>query len=149
MPRSGPLHDESLDTWMFALLGGGISIPLTAASYWRTGSALSLSAVLLGGLVAAYLAERRAGGSAGVGLRAGLVGALPVLWLLADVLSAWTALSGPAWFMAAGTLLTGLVVAAFAALGVGLSAIVGALGGRVGTWLAGSGRRDEPPAAGS
>jgi len=149
MPSRGPLQNESLDTWRYALLGGVLSMPVTVASYWQTGSELSFAAVLLGGLIAAYLSERRMGTSAGVGRRAGLVGGLPVLWVLADILGAASALSGPAWFTAAGTVLTGLMLVGFGALCFGISAVVGTLGGMVGAWLARSGGRETPPAAGS
>lgn len=149
MPSIGPRQHESFETWRYALVGGVLSMPVTVASYWRTGSEMSFSAVLLGGLVAAYLAERRTGTSAGVGLRAGLVGGLPVLWVLADIVGAATALSGPTWFTAAGTVLTGVVLVGFGVFCFGLSAVVGAIGGLIGAWLAGSGSRGTQPPAGS
>lgn len=146
MARIGPLRTESTATWKYALVGGVVSLPATTASYWQTGSEMSLASVLLGSLLAGYLAKRKTGTSAGVGVRAGLVGALPVLWVLSDVLGASTALSGPPWFVAAGTLLTILTLTAVGVLGFGLSALVGGVGGRVGGWLAGSnGSRGSPP----
>lgn len=137
MARIESLPAASSDTWRFALLGGLASLPFTTASYWQTGSELSLSPVFFGGLLAAYLARRKHGTAKGVGLRAGLIGGLPGLWVLYDVLVAATALSGPPWFMAAGVVMTALFLMTVAVLAFGLSALVGAVGGRVGGWLAG------------
>lgn len=149
MVRIGPLRIELNTRWKYALVGGFASIPMTTASYWQTGSEISVSGVLLGGLLAGYLAKRKLGSSHGVGLRAGFVGALPVLWVVYNVLRAATALSGPTWFILSGIGLTVLTLAAFAVLSVGLSGIVGEVGGRIGGWLAGSVDQRPSPATGS
>ena len=85
VPRIGPFPDALSDTWRYALAGGLVALPATAIGYWLSGSELSLSPVLLGGVLAGYLARRGPGG-AGVaaGVRAGLVGAFPALWLVVD-----------------------------------------------------------------
>ncbi|WP_255195939.1 DUF5518 domain-containing protein [Halorarius litoreus] len=124
------------DTWRYALVGGLVSIPFTAASYLETGSELSLSAVLVGGFLAGYLAECRTGTSTGVGVRAGVVGALPALWLLVDMLETVGSLSNPLWFSAA------LVALALAVTGLAfvLGGLGGELGAMVGSWAAGTRR---------
>lgn len=147
--RTGPLPPSLSDTWKYALVGGLISVPLTTVGYWQSGSELSLSPVLLGGLLAGYLARRATGTADGVGVRAGVVGALPTLWILADVLGAASALSGPTWFMAVGVGFTGAILLVVAVVGFGLGALAGALGARAGSWLAGRTGRRGPPAAGS
>lgn len=146
--RTGPLPTSVSDTWKYALLGGLVSVPLTTVGYWQSGSELSLSPVLFGGLIAGYLARRATGTADGVGVRAGLVGALPTLWILADVLGAASALAGPTWFVAVGVGFTGAILLVVAVVGFGLGALAGALGARAGSWLAGRSER-RPPAAGS
>ena len=146
MSRTGPLPLELSDTWTYALLGGLASVPFTVVGYAQSGSELSLAPVFFGGILAGYLARRRTGTRAGVGARAGLVGGLPGLWILVDLLAATSALAGPPWFMAAGGLLALSAAAAIALFVLGLSALCGAVGARVGGWLAGSGGRRGPPA---
>lgn len=119
--------------WRYAVIGGMLALPVTAFGYWQTGSELSLSPVLCGGLLAGYLAERRIGESHGVGIRTGLIGGSPVVWILFDVLSMASALAGPVWFVTGATLLTVVVVAAF---GFGLAALFGTVGAKIGSWLA-------------
>ena len=146
MSRTGPLPLVASDTWKYALLGGLASIPFTAIGYFETGSELSLSPVLFGGVLAGYLAQRNTETSRGVGFRAGLVGGLPALWLLTDVLTATSGLAGPTWFVAAGTIITLGSVLVVATLAFGLSGVIGEVGARVGSWLAGSDGRQQPPA---
>lgn len=141
MPQIGSVSD----TWKYALLGGLASLPFTAASYCQTGSELSLSPVLFGGLLAGYFAKRKTGTGSGVGFRAGLIGALPAVWMLFDFLGATSRLSGPLWFRATGTVLTVSYVVMFALLGFGLAGLVGGIGGRIVSWIAGSnGQRRSP-----
>lgn len=147
MFRIGPSLDSLSDRWRYALLGGLLSIPFTTAGYWQIRSELSLSAVLFGGLLAGYLAKRKTGSATGVGARAGLIGGVPVLWILADIVAATPGLGGPAWFIAAGTLLvvgSGIV---FTILGLGLAALVGNVGARIGAWLVESTGPRQPPTA--
>lgn len=144
--RTGPPSIEPSDEWRYALVGGVVSLPFTALSYLETGSELSLTPVLFGGLLAGYLARRRTGSIDGVGIRAGLVGGLPALAMLAEVVAAASALAGPRWFVAAGSLLTLGAVITAATLAFGLSAALGAVGARIGGWLAGSNGRRRPEA---
>jgi hypothetical protein len=134
--ETGPPSIDPGDAWRYALVGGLASIPFTALSYLETGSELSLSPVLFGGLLAGYLARRRTGSLDGVGIRAGLVGGLPALAVLAEIVAASSALGGPAWFVVAGSLLTLGFVVTVAILAFGLSAVLGAVGARIGGWLA-------------
>jgi hypothetical protein len=143
---SGPLTDRLDDTWKHALVGGLASIPLTTAGYWQSGSELSLSPVFLGGVLAGYLASRETGSARGVGIRAGLVGGLPSLWIVADVFGAASGLAGPPWFVTAGLILTVAFVAGFVLLALGFSAFVGEIGARVGDWAAGRTGQCGPPA---
>ena len=131
MNRIGPRTALS-ETWRYALLGGLAALPFVAASYWQTGSHISLNAVFWGGLLAGYLVKRRGTESSPVGLRAGVVGSLPALWFVADGVSLVREFSQPVWFSAAQSVaLLGLAI--FTVL---LGAFVGALGGRLGGWLA-------------
>lgn len=132
MSRIRSLAQQVPTTWQYALLGGLLSLPFTVASYAQTHAELSLSAVLGGGFIAGYLATRRTGDSAGVGVRAGVVGALPVLWMLVDMAGAVGGLPNPPWFalVLIGAALTVTV------LGFGLGALGGAVGAGVGGWAA-------------
>ncbi len=132
---------ELTDIWKYAILGGLLTIPFTAFTYWQTGSELSLSPVFLGGVLAGYLAKRQIGQNSGVGVRVGLVGALPVLWLLFDMLMIISGLSNPLWFSAALVIMATVI----AGLIIGLSVLAGMLGARVGSWLTKhNGRRTQP-----
>lgn len=147
--RTGPLLDELGDAWRYALVGGVVAFPLTALGYWQTGSELSLSPVLLGGAIAGYLARRATGETnVAAGTRAGLVGALPTLWLLGDVVLAATALDGPSWFVAVGGGFALVVVVAVGLAAFGLAALLGGVGAVVGGWLAGRTRGGSPAADG-
>jgi len=137
MPETDPPPRHGTTPWKYALVGGLFALPFTTLGYWQTGSELSLGAVLFGGLLAGYLVKRAGDRSSGVGTRAGLVGGLPVLWVLFDVLAATTGLDGPAWFVTSATLLTVGFTIVVAVLGFGIAALVGEVGARVGGWLAG------------
>ncbi len=137
VPRTGPLPRELSPTWRYALLGGLVSIPFTVASYWQTGDEMSLSAAFFAALLTGYLAKRRGLESSPVGARTGLVGALPVVLILYDVLAfAAAGLGGPAWFRVVGFLGVGLFGVVFLALGAGISVLAGWAGGRIGGWVA-------------
>ena len=137
MPETGPPPQHATTRWRYALVGGVASLPFTTLSYWQTGSELSLGAVLFGGIVAGYLVERAGGERSGVGTRVGIVGGLPVLWVTFDVLGATSGLAGPAWFVTSATLLAIGFTVVVAVLGFGIAALIGELGARVGSWLAG------------
>jgi hypothetical protein len=123
--------------WKYALVGGAVSLPFTTLSYWQTGSELSLGAVLFGGVFAGYLAGRAGGETDGVGIRAGIVGGLPVLWVASEILAATAGLAGPAWFVTSATLLGAGFTIVVAILGFGIAALIGEAGARVGNGLAG------------
>ena len=136
MPQTGPQLQHETARWKYVLIGGLTALPFTALSYWQTGSELSLGAVLFGGILAGYLVTRAGGERSGVGIRVGLVGGLPVLWVLFDVLAATSALGGPNWFVTGATVLTVGFTIVVALLGFGIAALIGEIGTRVGSWLA-------------
>ncbi|WP_423751653.1 DUF5518 domain-containing protein [Salinirarus marinus] len=143
MSRIGPLPPD--DSWRYAIIGGFASLPWTASFYWQSANRLSLGPILFGGVVAGYLCDanhRR------VGARAGVVGALPALWLLVDLFAAVTGAAGPAWFRVTAVGLglgAALAVAAFA---FGLAAALGVVGATFGDWLSTKAGRDRPPVTG-
>ena len=143
MPEVGPHPQHGTTPWKYALIGGLASLPFTTLSYWQTGSELSLGAVLFGGILAGYLAKRAAGEISGVGTRVGIVGGHPVLWVVFDVLAATEGLAGPTWFVTSATLFTIGLSLVVAVVGFGISALVGEVGARIGSWMAGN-RPDNP-----
>lgn len=134
---SPPLPLPMSKRWKYALLGGLPSIPVTVWLYLQSSAEneFSLSAVFLGGLLAGYLATAAATevDVVGVGLRAGVVGALPILWILVDFLEAATVLSGPLWFR---FIAISMVVLLITSVILGVAGFVGLLGAKVGSWLA-------------
>ncbi len=127
-----PSIRELDDTWKYAILGGAASLPFTAASYWQTGSKVSLVSVLGGGLLAGYFRTRNTGTRDHVGARAGLIGRLPILVMVFDMLRIAFESSNPLWFSVIAVLMT----LALAVLSFGLAALVGELGAIVGSKLA-------------
>jgi len=123
------------ETWRYALVGGLVALPGTAYLLWQSGSELSLGPVLFGGLVAGYLHAGDASARRSVGVRVGLIGALPALWMVGDVLATASSAGGPAWFraVAVGTGIGTMLV--FTLLAVGLAAVVGVVGAAIGDWL--------------
>lgn len=136
MPSKRTTSGRLTDTWRYALVGGLSSIPLTLGLYWLSGAGneLSFNMVFFGGLLAGYLAETGPEdvGSAAVGLRAGVVGGLPGLWMLARLVWVGATLTGPLWFRVVGT---GFIAVTFALFAVGLAALIGLIGATVGGWL--------------
>jgi hypothetical protein len=143
MLEVGPPPQHGTTPWKYALIGGLASLPFTTLSYWQTGSELSLGAVLFGGILAGYLAKRADGEVSGVGTRVGIVGGLPVLWVGFDMLVTTGGLAGPAWFVTSATLLAIGFTIVVAVVGFGISALIGEVGTRIGSWLAGN--RPENP----
>lgn len=104
---------------------------------------------MVGGFCAGYLAERETGEGRGVGLRAGLIGGLPILWSLADLLAATSGLAGPSWFVIGGTVLTVGFAGLVGILAFGLAAFIGEIGARIGCRVANNSTGPQrPPATG-
>ncbi|MFB6141099.1 MAG: DUF5518 domain-containing protein [Halosimplex sp.] len=125
------------DAWRYALAGALVSVPLIVLGFRQSGSELSLMPVVLGGVVAGYLATRESGSRRGVGPRVGVLAAVPGLWVLRDLLWATGGLGGPDWFVTAGLLFAAAAAVAIGTLIVGFSVLFGTLGARIGGWLAG------------
>ncbi len=136
MPSKPTTSGKLTETWRYALVGGLSSIPLTLGLYWLSGAGneLSFNMVFFGGLLAGYLAATgpKDIGSAAVGIRAGVVGSLPGLWLLAELVWVAATLTGPLWFRVVGN---GVIAVTFALFTVGLAALIGLVGATVGGWL--------------
>ena len=137
MARIGPLHLRVTETWKYALIGGVASLPFTIGLYWQSGmgSEFSLNMVFFGGLFAGYLASAAATETeaSSVGFRAGVLGGLPGLWLLVDLLKAAIAWGSPLWFR---VVVVSLLAVGFTAVLLGFAGLVGLLGAKVGGWLA-------------
>lgn len=121
--------------WRYALVGGLVSIPLVVGHYWLSGagSYFSLNMVVVGGLLAGFLARRASLDVGAVGLRAGVVGSAPaVSWLFGQYL--WAA---EAFSMTQGSAGAALIVAVLVSSVVLLiGALAGLVGAVVGGWLA-------------
>ena len=117
-----------------ALIGGLVSIPLTAGLYWQSGmgNELSISMVFFGGLLAGYLAQRQHTNEENVGFYAGLVGGLPVLWIAFNLFETAIGPIGPIWFRMVAVVMTILLVL----VSLVLSGAIGLVGSKVGRWLA-------------
>jgi len=121
-------------TWQCALVGGLASVPLTLGLDWLSdsGDEFSSSMVVVGGLLAGYLASRRSVNPGRAGLGAGVVGGVPgFLW----VLPAMVGTAGDFADVASFPPLVVLFVATFSLVVVALHAGVGLLGGVAGGWL--------------
>jgi NhaP-type Na+/H+ or K+/H+ antiporter len=117
-------------TWWYALIGGVVSMPLTLGLYWYSGMGndFSFNMVVVGGLLAGYLAKRNSVDAKPAGLRAGLIGALPgLVWILPRI----------ARNVAAGWSLLPIAVflCLFTLIAFGIGAVAGVIGGAVGGWL--------------
>jgi hypothetical protein len=125
------------ETWKYALIGGLVSLPFTIGLYWQSGmeNELSLNMVFFGGLLAGYLASAAATetNSSSVGFRAGVVGGLPGLWLVAELLDAAIAWSSPLWFRVVAV---SMLAVGFTTVLLGFAGLVGLLGAKAGGWLA-------------
>jgi hypothetical protein len=86
------------DTWTYALVGGLLALPFTALDVWRSPETVPVGAVVVGSVFAGYLIKRRDGNSTTTGFRAGLIGGMPILWALSELLQAITNIPNPPWF---------------------------------------------------
>lgn len=135
----------------YALVGALLAVPFTSAVYWRTGSEFSLGPVLLGAFVAGYLFDGAASDRSRVGALTGLLGALPLSWVVIDALPLLSSIvsdgASPAWFRAASVGLTVGVVTTIVAIGAAFAIVVGVIGARIGDWASSKAGRTRPPAA--
>jgi len=128
-------------TWQYALLGGLASLPLTLALYLQApATGWNASGIALCALAAGYLAKRRGLNSTAVGMRAGAIGAFPVLLSALDLLPFALGLAQPVWFTAVQIVL----VSVTAPVLVGITGLVGGMAGRLGGWLAQRGGHPRP-----
>ncbi|WP_318568083.1 DUF5518 domain-containing protein [Salinigranum marinum] len=121
------------ETWTYALVGGFVSMPLTLGRYWLSGmgNSFSLNMVFVGGLLAGYLAKRDSIDAEPVGLRAGVIGALPgLVWIFSPSLVTARSIAEAWSFAPAAAVL--VVLFSLMALGIGAA---GFFGGAVGGWL--------------
>jgi len=130
MVRIGPL--QLTETWKYAFIGGLLALPFTALEAWRSPENITLGMVVLGSVLAGYLIKRRGGNSTATGLRAALIGGVPSLWALGELLWAVPNIPNPPWFQAVGV---GMILA-FGGVMLAIVAVSGALAGRFGGWLA-------------
>lgn len=124
------------ENWRYSLPGGVLAAIFVALSYSESlssmSSSMSLEAVFFIGAIVGLLSKRYYGSSKGTGALTGLIGALPIVWILAQMLTTTSGLSGPAWFIAAGTSMTVLGALGAGVLGFALSALIGEAGARIG-----------------
>jgi len=130
MARIGPL--QLTESWKSALIGGLLALPFTALEVWRSPENIVLEMFVVGSVLAGYLVKRRGGNSTVTGLRAALIGGFPALWILPEVLSMIANIPNPLWFQAISI---GMALA-FGGLALVLLAVLGALAGRFGGWVA-------------
>jgi hypothetical protein len=120
------------ETWTYALVGGLLALPFTALEVWRSPENITLNAVVVGSVLAGYLIKRRGGNSTATGIRTALIGGIPALWALTELLRSISNVPNPSWFQAVSV---GMALA-FGGLMVVVVAVFGALAGRFGGWLA-------------
>jgi hypothetical protein len=130
MVRIGPF--QLTEMWKYALIGGLLAVPFTALEAWRSPENMAPGMVAFGSVLAGYLIKRRGGNSTATGLRAALVGGLPLLWALGDLLWSVPNIPNPLWFQAVGV---GMMLA-FGGVMLAVVAVFGAFAGRFGGWLA-------------
>ncbi|WP_440992240.1 DUF5518 domain-containing protein [Haloarchaeobius baliensis] len=132
---SQPLHRRRQDAWTYALVGGLAAAPLVVAHnlYTGLGTEFSLNALLVGGLVAGFLARRASADADRAAAGAGVLGGLPALaWFLPAMLASASSFATAWSFPPAGPLL----VAVFGLVVLTIFVVTGLLGGLVGKWLA-------------
>ncbi|MBX0325429.1 DUF5518 domain-containing protein [Halomicroarcula sp. F13] len=127
-----PLHLDLSKTWKYAMIGGVLAAPFTALEAWQSPENMTLEMIVVGSALAGYLIKRDGGNSTATGLRAALVGGLPALWALTELLQAVPTLPNPLWFQATSI----IVILVFGGTILSVIAVLGALAGRFGGWLA-------------
>ncbi len=109
-------------------------MPLTLAAYWRSGANdhFSFNMVVVGGLIAGFLARRYSADVSAASLRAGVIGGLAgYVWIAPTILTSAESFAD-AWSF---TPATGLLFVVFSAVVLGVAAIPGLFGGLLGAWL--------------
>jgi hypothetical protein len=133
--RAGRLREQP---WRAALVGGLGSIPATVGLYWLSGAGneMSLSMVFVGAIVAGGLARSEDPDCdiEAVGVRTGIVGAIPGLWFVVTMFVAiLTGLpDSPTWFLFA---VGGISLIVVPLLLFGLGVLAGVIGASLGAWL--------------
>lgn len=120
------------ENWKYSIPGGLLSAVFVLLSYMESKANMSLGAVFFIGIIVGFLSKRRYGTSKGTGILTGFIGAVPVVWILGQMLTATSGLSGPAWFTVAGTVMAIPVALCVGAFGCLLSAGIGEFGARIG-----------------
>ncbi|WP_232342848.1 DUF5518 domain-containing protein [Halosimplex litoreum] len=121
-------------------------MPLTLAAYWSSGASdsFSFNMVVVGGVVAGFLARRYSADVSAASLRAGVIGGLAgYVWMAPGILATAESFA-EAWSFAPAT---GLLFAVFSAVVLCIAAIPGLIGGVVGAWICGVLGRESPPTA--
>jgi len=138
MSRTGPGSGRPLGslsrTWQYALVGGVVSMPLTLAAYWSSGASdyFSISTVVVGGLIAGFLARRYSADVSAASLRAGVIGGLAgYVWIAPAILTSAESFA-EAWSFAPAAAPLFVI---FSAAVVGIAAVPGLVGGLVGAWV--------------
>ena len=139
MKKTTTTLSSATENWKYSIPGGILSAFLVALSYVDSKPDMSIGAVFFIGIIVGFLSKRHYGTSKGTGVLTGLLGAVPVIWILGQMLTATSGLSGPAWFTATGTIMTILVAVFVGAFGFTLSAVLGEVGARIGGAITESG----------
>ncbi|KTG09322.1 hypothetical protein AUR64_16200 [Haloprofundus marisrubri] len=127
------IENKTSSVWRFGLVGGVVAIALTLGQNWPLGSGgFSANLVVVGGLLAGYLAERNESKPSRAGIVAGVVGIVPggvfLLFAASRTFAVW---------IAEEALVTVLIaVPTMLLFIVGVGALVGAIGGGIGGWIA-------------
>ncbi|MHC3378829.1 DUF5518 domain-containing protein [Haloarcula sp. H-GB5] len=127
-----PLQFKLSKTWRCALIGGLVPAAFTLVDVLRSGSDITFQGLFLGGVIAGYLVKRHGGTGTAAGVRAGLIGGIPALWSLKELVVAIPTIPNPLWFRTVGV---GMALAVGVFLLV-FPVVVGGLAGRYGGWLA-------------
>lgn len=130
MVQVGPLRVT--ESWKYALFGGLLALPFTVLEVLQSPESITLEIFVGGSVLAGYLIKRDGGNSTVTGLRSALIGGFPVIWILPEMLRTVVNISNPPWFQAVSI----LILFVFGGLVIALLAVLGALAGRFGGWIA-------------
>ncbi|TKX81812.1 DUF5518 domain-containing protein [Halorubrum sp. SD626R] len=130
MVQVGPLRVT--ESWKYALFGGLLALPFTVLEVLQSPESITLEMFVGGSVLAGYLIKRDGGNSTVTGLRSALIGGFPVIWILPEMLRTVVNISNPPWFQAVSV----LILFVFGGLVIALLAVLGALAGRFGGWIA-------------